>query len=74
MLRPSLVWLFTCWCVVNERAVVSDRQLSDQRISTPSTTGLRGTFDRLPYGCLLFMYRLDLGQLDLTLDSNSYQW
>ena len=27
----------------------------------PSTTaGLRSTFDRLPYGCLLFMYRLDL--------------
>ena len=26
----------------------------------PSTTaGLRSTFDRLPYGCLLFMYRLD---------------
>ena len=25
----------------------------------PSTTaGLRSTFDRLPYGCLLFMYRL----------------
>ena len=27
----------------------------------PSTTaGRRSTFDRLPYGCLLFMYRLDL--------------
>ena len=27
----------------------------------PSTTaGLRSTFNRLPYGCLLFMYRLDL--------------
>ena len=27
----------------------------------PSTTaGLRSTFDRLPYGCLLFMFRLDL--------------
>ena len=29
----------------------------------PSTTAgllLRSTFDRLPYGCLLFMYRLDL--------------
>ena len=27
----------------------------------PSTTaGLRSTFDRLPFGCLLFMYRLDL--------------
>ena len=25
-----------------------------------STAGLRSTFDRLPYGCLLFMYRLDL--------------
>ena len=30
----------------------------------PSTTaGLRSTFDRLPYGCLLFMYRLDLTRL-----------
>ena len=25
-----------------------------------STAGFRSTFDRLPYGCLLFMYRLDL--------------
>jgi len=28
-----------------------------------STAGFQSTFDRLPYGCLLFMYRLDL---DLT--------
>jgi hypothetical protein len=25
-----------------------------------SPAGFRSTFDRLPYGCLLFMYRLDL--------------
>jgi hypothetical protein len=25
-----------------------------------STAGFRSTFDRLPYGCLLFTYRLDL--------------
>ena len=25
-----------------------------------STAGFRSTFDRLPYGCLLFLYRLDL--------------
>ena len=25
-----------------------------------SPAGYRSTFDRLPYGCLLFMYRLDL--------------
>ena len=32
----------------------------------PSTTaGFRSTFERLPYGCLLFMYRLDL-TLELT--------
>jgi hypothetical protein len=24
------------------------------------SAGFRSTFDRLPYGCLLFMYRLDL--------------
>ena len=32
--------------------------------STPvlpcSAAGFRSTFDRLPYGCLLFLYRLDL--------------
>ena len=32
----------------------------------PSTTaGLRSTFDRLPYGCLLFMHRLDLTVLEM---------
>jgi len=28
--------------------------------SASSTAGFRSTFDRLPYGCLLFMFRLDL--------------
>ena len=33
---------------------------SSQVKSSQVTAGLRSTFDRLPYGCLLFMYRLDL--------------
>ena len=38
------------------------KQASQVKIkSSPPTPfpGLRSTFDRLPYGCLLFMYRLD---------------
>ncbi len=30
------------------------------RLLPSSPAGFRSTFDRLPYGCLLFMYRLDL--------------
>ena len=29
------------------------------RLLPSSPAGFRSTFDRLPYGCLLFMYRLD---------------
>ena len=44
-------------------------------IPLPTTTaGLRSTFDRLPYGCLLFMYRLDLTLLELTLLGKLADW
>ena len=33
-----------------------------------SPAGFRSTFDRLPYGCLLFMYRLDLTLYTPALD------
>ena len=43
------------------RSIQSTDVEASQVKSYPSTTaGLRSTFDRLPYGCLLFMYRLDL--------------
>jgi hypothetical protein len=37
-----------------------DGPLRHLRLLPSSPAGFRSTFDRLPYGCLLFMYRLDL--------------
>ena len=37
-----------------------DGPLRHLRLLPSSPAGYRSTFDRLPYGCLLFMYRLDL--------------
>ena len=43
------------------RSIQSTDVEASQVKSFPTiTAGLRSTFDRLPYGCLLFMYRLDL--------------
>ena len=42
------------------RSQVKSSQLRHLRPLPSTTAGLRSTFDRLPYGCLLFMYRLDL--------------
>ena len=42
------------------RLHVSRRQVKSKSSQSQITAGLRSTFDRLPYGCLLFMYRRDL--------------
>ena len=58
----SIYDVSTCRLILDYFPRHGSLAISFDSLPPPSTTaGFRSTFDRLPYGCLLFMlYRLDL--------------